>query len=179
MQFKRFATKRVFVISSVVLSALIAEFFILEGTVGISLPSDRHSALSSVEFKVKGMEQHVIMRNKRFTAVDILTPHGSGREALVLRESFFVDLEEGIEGPAEAMVTVEALDGENVRWRFQEPGESGEVVAGNLYRVKRAGCCDAPTTYAYFSLADGRKIRTDEHELSGDELETLGRSIGK
>src|SRR5258708_966705 len=78
--------------------ALIAEFLILEGVVGISLPSDRGSAVSSYEIRDKGTELHFITRNKRFTLVDLWLPHASTTETLVLRESFVMDRQAGMEG---------------------------------------------------------------------------------
>jgi len=58
-------------------SALVAEFLLLEGTLGVSLPSDRDSAVSSLEIKTKGTELHFITRNRRFTVLDFWTkdPH--------------------------------------------------------------------------------------------------------
>lgn len=164
----------------VLIGALVAEFFLLEGTIGISLPSDRNSALSTLEIKAKGTGLHFITRNKRFTVVDFLTAHGSRREALVLRESFFMDREDSVEGPPDATVTVDAMNGKNVRWTFHEPGERGDVVTDNLYMVTRFGGGERGKTYTYFSLADGRKIRTTQYvELSRDELEALDLSIAK
>jgi hypothetical protein len=60
---------RIFVIACIILAALIAEFFILEGTIGISVPSDRNSALSTLEIRDQGRELHFITLNKRFTVV--------------------------------------------------------------------------------------------------------------
>jgi hypothetical protein len=78
------------------------------------------------------------------------------------------------------MVTVEALKGQDVRWTFQEPGERGDAVTGNLYMVRKGSNGEKPNTYTYFSLADGRKIRTSQNvELSRDELEALDLSIAK
>lgn len=179
-KFANLATKRVFVIIGIFLSALIAEFFFLEGTIGIGRPSDRYSALSSLEIKVQGRELHFITRNKRFTVVDFLTDHGTHREALVLRESFFMDREDGVEGPPNTTVTVEAMSGKNMRWTIHEPGERGDAVTDNLYMVSKFGCCDTPPIYTYFSLADGRKIRTNKYaKLTNDELEALDLSIAK
>src|ERR1035441_5153854 len=79
--------KPVFVFSAVLVIALIAEFVLLEGTLGVSLPKDRNSAVSRLEIKVKGTEQHFITRNRRFTVVELLTEHGTRSEPLVLRET--------------------------------------------------------------------------------------------
>jgi hypothetical protein len=62
-------TKRIFGLAAIVLAALIGEFFILEGTIGISVPSDRNSALSTLEIRDQGRELHFITLNKRFTVV--------------------------------------------------------------------------------------------------------------
>jgi hypothetical protein len=180
MHFPNFNAKRVFVITLIVAGALLAEFLVLEGAVGISLPSDRYSALSRLEIKTKGTELHFIAQNHRFTVVDLLTDHGSHREALVLRESFFIDREDGREGPPQATVTVEAIHGERVKWTLKETGDRGDAVTGNLYRVTRAGNGETPNTYTYFSLADGRKVRTMRSvDLSRDELEALDMQIAQ
>jgi len=180
MHFRKFATKRLFVVMFIVLGVLVAEFLVLEGTIGISLPSDRYSAWSRLEIKTKGVELHFITRNSRFAVVDFWTAHGSRREALVLRESFFMDREDSVEGPPKATVTVEAMNGKHVRWTFHEPGDGGDVVTSNLYRVVKFGGGEIGNTYTYFSLADGRKVRTNRYvELSRDELEALDGSIAK
>jgi hypothetical protein len=158
-----------------VILALIAEFVILEGVVGISLPSDRGSVVSSYEIRQKGTELHFITRNKRFSIVDLFSKHGSAREALVLRESFLMDRQDGIEG-ANSLVKVEALDGKAVRWSFEESGERGEVM-DQVFEVTKLGCCAAPPTYTYFSLRDGKKLRTTHTELNRDEFAALDQSL--
>lgn len=164
----------------VLVGALVAEFLLLEGTMGISFPSDRNSALSTLEIKTKRAELHFITRNKRFTVVDFLTAHGTRREALVLRESFFMDREDSVEGPPNAAVTVEALNGKDVRWTFREAGERGDVVTNNLYMVTAYGGGERGNAYTYFSLADGRKVRTKQYvALSRGELEALDLSVVK
>jgi hypothetical protein len=90
--------------------ALIAEFFVLEGTVGISLPGDRGSTVSSYEILEKGTELHFITRKQRFTIVDLWSKHVSQLESLVLREPFDIDRQDGTEG-ANSRVKVEALAG--------------------------------------------------------------------
>ena len=172
--------KRIFITAGVVLIALIAEFIVLEGTTGISLPSDRYSALSTLVIKYQGTGLHFITQNSRFSAVDYWTNQGSRMETLVLRESFFADREDGVEGTPRATVTVEAMNGKNVKWTFREPGQRGDVVTDRLYKVTEFGCCDAPSTYTYFSLADGRRVRTKQPvELSGAELQALDLSIAR
>jgi hypothetical protein len=161
----------------VLVAALIVEFFALEGTLGVSLPSDRNSAVSRIDIKVKGSagSTHFITLNKRFTVVEVILKRGA--EDLVLRESFFADREDGAEGPPNATVTVEAMNGNNVRWTFSEPGQRGEPVTGDVYRVTKLGCCDAPPTYTYFSLKDGTKLRSTHDVLNGKELEALDASV--
>ena len=68
--------KPVFVFSLLAM-ALIVEFILLEGIVGVSLPQDRNSAVSSLEIKTKGTSLHFITRNKRFIVVDLVTANGS------------------------------------------------------------------------------------------------------
>jgi hypothetical protein len=113
--------------------------------------------------------------NKRFTVVELLLKRGS--EDLVLRETFYTDLVFGVEGPPNATVTVEAMDGTNVRWTVREPGQRGEPVTDDVYQVTKLGCCDAPPTYTYFSLKDGAKLRTSHNKLSSDELVALDASV--
>jgi hypothetical protein len=167
--------KPVFILVVILPVALIAEFVILEGVLGISLPSDRGSAVSSYEIREKGTELHFITRNKRFSIVDLWSRHGSAVEALVLRESFVIDRQEGIEG-ANSMVKVEALDSKAVKWSFEEAGESGQAM-GQVYEVTKFGCCDAPNTYTYFSLRDGKKLRSTHTELNRDEFVALEQSL--
>lgn len=176
-QFAMVLKKPAFVFSSVLVIALIVEFALLEGMLGVSLPADRNSAISKLEIKVKGTELHFITQNKRFTVVDLLTAHGTRREALVLRETFFADREDSVEGPPNATVTVEAMNGKDVRWTFHEPGERGEPVTGDVYLVTKFGCCAAPPTYTYFSLRDGSKLRSIHNKLSDDELVALDGSV--
>ena len=179
-QFVNLTTKQLLLIATVVLGALIAEFLILEGTVGLSLPSERYSALSTLEIQNKRLGLHYVTRNNRFTVIDLLTAHGSGRETLVLRESALIDREDGVEGPPHATVSVQAMEGQNVKWTFHEPGEEGAVASSYLYKVVKSGCCDAPNVYTYFSLADGRKVRTNKYvELSSRELEALDSAIAR
>jgi hypothetical protein len=172
-EFVTVARKPVFILA--VILAFIAEFLILEGVVGISFPSDRGSVVSSYEIREKGTELHFITRNKRFSIVDIFSRHGSAHEALVLRESFLMDRQDGIEG-ANSLVKVEALAGKAVRWSFEESGERGEVM-DQVYELTKLGCCDAPPTYTYFSLRDGKKLRTTHTELNRDEFAALDQSL--
>lgn len=164
-----------FLLAVVLPLALIAELVALEGLVGISFPSDRGSAISRYEIREKGQELHFITRNTRFSIVDLWSKHGSAREALVLRESFVVDREDGIEG-ANSTAKVEALDGKAVKWSFQEAGEAGRVL-DQVYEVTKFGCCDAPNTYTYFSLRDGKKLRAAHTELNRDEFAALDQSL--
>ena len=73
-------------------------------------------------------------------------------------------------------MNVEALDGTAVRWTFQESGEIGRVMT-QIYEVTKLGCCDAPNTFTYFSLRDGKKIRTTHTELNSDEFAALEQSL--
>jgi hypothetical protein len=167
--------KPIFLLTVILPVALIAELVVLEGVVGLSLPSDRGSAVSSYEIREKGTELHFITGNKRFSIVDVWSKHGSAREALVLRESFTMDRQDGIEG-ANSMVKVEALDGSSVKWSFEEAGERGQAM-DQLYEVTKFGCCDAPNTYTYFSLRDGKRLRSTHAELNRDEFAALDQSL--
>jgi 4-carboxymuconolactone decarboxylase len=121
-----------------ILVALIAEFFILEGTIGISLPSDRYHATSSVEISTRGLDQHIVTRNYRFSVV------GSGTKTVVLREYFFSDKEDEVEGPLKASITVEGMTRSKVNWTFREPGERGDALTDNVYRVIKWSAGEAP-----------------------------------
>jgi len=174
--FARMMSKRTIVFPAILVVALIAEFLLLEGTLGVSLPSNRNSAMSTIEVKVKGIgADHFITLNKRFTVVERTLKRGV--EDLVLRESFFADWEPAVEGTPDATVTVEAMNGNEVRWTLREPGQRGEPVTGNVYLVTKLGCCDAPPTYTYFSLKDGTKLRSANNKLNSDELAVLDASV--
>ena len=125
------------------------------------------------------MGLHFITQNHRFTVVDFWTAPGSRLETLVLREFVFMDKEEGAEGPPDSTVAVEAMNGHTARWTLHEPGQQGDVLTNNLYRVLKLGCCGAPNTYIYFSLADGRKVVMSHSELSRAELVSLDGSVAK
>jgi len=173
------SSKRILTFVAVTLGLLVGEFVFLEGTIGISLPSDRRSALSSLEIVSRRTGVHFVTHNVRFTVVDLVTEHGSRMDSLVLREAFFMDREEDAEGPPDATVTVTGMVGEKVRWTLQEPGQVGDAVTDNLYRVIKFGHGEIPNAYTYFSLADGRKVRSNNVELSRDELTALDGSIVK
>lgn len=174
MPLRNLLRSRASVVVVLFVAALIAEFFLLEGTVGISLPTDRHSAISTVKTVEKGTSIHFISHNRRFTVVDLLTNHGTRQEPLVLRETFFMDREDGREGPPNALVTVEALNGEKARWMFQEPGERGEAVTDNLYMVTAFGNGETGNLYTYFSLSNGHKVHTNRYvPLDADALTKL------
>ena len=165
------------VVIAAVVVIMVAEFFFLEGTVGVSLPEDRYSAVSTLDIKVKGSDggDHFITRNSRFTVVEIGSP---ARGPLVLRETFFVDKADGVEGPPDANVTVKAMSDSTMKWSFHEPGEFGEVVTDRLYMVTRYGNGETGNMYSYFSLVDGRKVQTRQYsQLSTDELVALDRSL--
>jgi hypothetical protein len=167
--------KPIFILAVILPVALIAELMALEGLSGISLPQDRGSAISSYEIREKGTELHFITRNKQFRIVDLWSKHGIAVEALVLRESFVIDRQEGVEGDT-STVKVEALDGKAMKWSFEEAGERGETM-NQVYRVTKFGCCDAPNTYTYFSLRDGKKLQSTHTELSRDEFIALEQSL--
>ncbi len=174
--FIRVLKKPVFIFVVVLPVALIAEFLVLEGFLGISFPSDRGSAVSSYEIREKGTDVHFITRNKRFSIVDQWTHQGSAREELVLRESFVTDRQDGIEGDR-STVKVDAFYGNAVRWSFEEAGETGQALDFLVYEVTKFGCCAAPNTYTYFSLRDGSKLRTTDSKLSSGELEALEKPL--
>jgi hypothetical protein len=111
-----------------VVAVALAELFVLEGTFGISLPSDRHSAISTVEIRTQALETHYVTHNRRFTVVENAPGTIVNGEPLVLRQHFFVDQQVGKEGPPDASITIEAMRGGNLKWSFQAPGERGDAV---------------------------------------------------
>jgi hypothetical protein len=131
--------------------------------------------MSSYEIREKGTELHFITRNTRFSIVDLWSRNGSAVEALVLRESFVTDRQEGIEGDR-SMLKVEALDGKVVKWSFEEAGERGQAI-NQVYEVTKFGCCDAPPTYTYFSFRDGKKLRSAHTELNRDDFTALEETL--
>ena len=175
-RFTSILKKPVFIFVAILTIALIAEFLILEGFLGISFPSDRGSAVSSYEIQEKGTNVHFVTRNRRFSIVDRFTQHGSVRSALVLRESFVTDRQDGIEGDR-STVRVDAFDGQTAKWSFQEAGETGQALDFMVYEVTKFGCCDAPNTYTYFSLRDGAKLRTTDSKLSPNELAAIEKPL--
>lgn len=154
--------------------ALALEFLILDLTVGCSLPWDRASATSTVAIKTVGTGLHFFTDNKRFSVVDYWV--GDSRiETLVLRESVSTDRQSGVEG-AKGMVTVDAFDDSargEPKWKLKQEGHAGEVVADRFYKVTKWGCCAAPNTYTYFSLADGKTLYEGSKDLSPDEIGRL------
>ncbi len=165
----------VFTFAVIVPVLLVVELLALEVGIGITLPWDRGSALSSYEIREKGTELHFVTRNKRFSIVDVWSKQGSARKALVLHESFTSDREDGIEG-TRSTVRVEAIESKLVKWSFEESGDQGRIL-NQLYEVTKFGCCDGPNTYTYFSLRDGRKLRTIHAELNRNDFVALEQSL--
>jgi hypothetical protein len=98
----------------------------------------------------------------------------------MLRESFFMDRTDSVEGPPSALVTVEGWSDNHLIWSFREPGERGDLVTNNLYMVSKPGNGENGNTYTYFSMADGRKVRTQRYvELSNADLEALDLAVAK
>ena len=155
--------------------ALLAELAVLVSTVGISLPSERGTATSSYEVRDSVRETHFITRNHKFDIVEHWDNEGKVSHAVALRQLITIDRQLGVEGDR-ASVKVEALDGKKTIWSFEEPGEKGEPLS-RLYEVTKYGCCAAPNTYTYFSLSDGKKLRTTHIELTPKEFEALDLSI--
>jgi hypothetical protein len=166
-------------IPTAIVATMLVEFFLLEGTLGVSLPKDRYSATSTLQIEVKGAngDEHFITRNNRFTVVNLwMGPPLRG--PLVLRESLFVDKADGVEGPPDANITVEAMVDSRMKWTFRESGERGDVVTDHVYKVTRFGNGETGNTYTYFSLLDGHKVQTNLYtELSTSELIALDRSV--
>lgn len=145
--------KRPTLLIGIFVAVVVGEFFLLEGTIGISLPGGRTSARSTVSIRLKGKGDHYVTDNKRFIVVDDYDFW------LVLRESVWTDRQFGVEG-ADSKVTVEAFDGDNLsrlKWKLQEPGDRGEVY-DTFYKLTKWGCCGSPNKYTYYSLRDGKRL---------------------
>ncbi len=140
------------------IGASVAELLLLEGTIGLSLPFDRYSARSTAAIEIRGRDDHYITRNSRFYIVDV--PRGSHADTLVLKESVVTDRQPGAEGSGVGSVSFDVMVNQHVLWSLHEPGPRGDVVTERLYRVTKYGCCDAPSTYTYFSLRTGKKLLT-------------------
>jgi hypothetical protein len=181
MQFTKLASKRTFALIAVALFAIAGGFAILKAATWISVPY-RDSATSSIETKRIGNELHFITQNTRFTMVELAMPPSLDLEWLVMRETFYRDEIDGQVGMT-ATVTVELTDGKHVRWSFSESGlgggMEGEIVGDYVYRVTKDGCCDAPPTFVYFSLIDGRMLQTGHDALSHEQLRALDESLAK
>ena len=178
MRFVSLGSKRSVKLTLVVLGLLLVEFIFLEGTFGVSLPSGRYSAISRLEMKTEGLDDHFITHNYRFNVVDSLIAHGTQRQRSILRESFVADRNPDAEGPADATVTVQGLRGTKVQWTFREPAQRGDAVTDNLYMVTKGGGGEAPNVYTYFSLVDGRRVRIAKGvALSTQELVASDGSV--
>ena len=70
-----------------------------------------------------------------------------------------------------------------MRWSLLEHGVggniTGQVVSDYVYEVTKYGCCDAPPTFVYFSMLDGRKLQTGHDSLSYEQLKALDESFAK
>ena len=127
-----------------------------------SVPFLRSKAASSIGFN--GL--NIVTDNSRFIFVEGTSSSG----LFALRESVRVSHDEET-GGENGTVAVDALDSSLKRlWRFEGQGQYGEVQ-GDLYKISNLGCCDAPSTYTYFSLRDGRKLYSSH--ISNDLLEIL------
>lgn len=151
------------------------------GILGIPIPY-RNSSTSTVEIIRKGKELHFITENTRFLMREFSSPT-RGFQWSILRETYRRDQIEGQEG-SNSKLALELLDGKRAKWQFQEIGKGGgiqgEIVSDYVYQITKYGCCDAPPTFVYFSLADGRKIGSErDNVLPRDALESLDESIGR
>jgi hypothetical protein len=151
------------------------------GVLGIPVPYQNSSA-STIRIVRKGKELHFITQNTRFLMHEFSSPT-RGFQWSILRETYHRDQVEGQEG-SNSNIVLELLDGKRSKWRFQEIGKGGgiqgEIVSDNVYQITKYGCCDAPPTFVYFSLGDGRKLGSErDNVLSHDALEALDESVGK
>ncbi len=132
-------------------------------TKSVSSPTEKHSATSTVEFKVVDGKEHTIIRNQRFSVIYRCLDECAN---FVLRESFFSDQEEGIEG-AHEMVSVIAWPKDNpgkALWTLKAAGSEGKPL-DEFYEVTWFGCCGDWNEKSYFSLRTGKKVfssSTDE-----------------
>ena len=109
--------------------------------------------------------------NTRLTVVHHWFDQGSQLEFLILRESFYVVVAPNIQG---SRIVVEVLDGEDLRARFEDQGERGDLVTDNIYKITRNG---DPTTYTFYSLRSGEKLKTVHVDLNRHEIMALDASV--
>jgi len=103
----------------------------------------------------------IIATNRRFTFVsEYLT---QDKRPMVLLEEFWSEWTPDTEGNR-AKIRVDGWVGNypnpsRKAWTIFSEGDEGKVDV-NLYKVKRYGCCEDPSTEVWFNLIDGRKVLT-------------------
>lgn len=118
--------------------------------------------------------------NQRFLMATL--GEGEGAVDLVLRERVEVRKDFGALGPPVGEVRLEVYaredQGRGPLRSFSAAGESGELLPGGLYRIRRAGCCGAADRDAYFDLASGRELlRASAPLLSLSAVGVSGRRL--
>lgn len=165
--------KPTFLLCVVLPLALLAQYLWLND---FSVPVERGSALSTYEIRL-GVADTYLTRNQRFFLSPVWDQHNQSGAVLVLRETVTTSWEPGVEG-ARSMVKLESLGNGSANWSLEEPGDKAQVI-NELYQVTKFGCCGSPSTYTYFSLLNGRKLRVTHAELGTADLETLLLSLVK
>jgi hypothetical protein len=174
--------RRVIVLAACFVAAVgVAVPQVAVGVLGIPIPY-KNSSTSTIQIIRTGKELHFITENTRFLMHEFSSPT-RGFQWSILRETYRRDQIEGQEG-SNSNLALELLDGKRSKWRFQEIGKGGgiqgEIVSDYVYQITKYGCCDAPPTFVYFSLADGRKLGPEQDKvMPSDALEALDESIGK
>lgn len=117
-----------------------------------------------------------VTRNTRLSVIDHWYDHRSQLEFLILRESFSDVRQDSTNRPA-SFVTVEVFAGREVRSRFEEPGERGDLITGSIYKITKLGAANTPNTYTFFSLPAGHKLKTVHTDLTRSEIVALDSSL--
>jgi len=119
-------------------------------------PPERHSATSSLEFRVVAGKEHTITQNQRFSVIYRCLDKCSD---IVLHESFYSDQEEGVEGTRGTVsVTAWRKDAPTVvMWKLKAAGDEGKPTDA-FYEITQFGCCGGWDDKTYFALRTGQNV---------------------
>jgi hypothetical protein len=160
-----------------VAAALFATLFGLQSTdPGFAKKTVPQYRAESSAYVTRGKDRSTyVTQNRSFRFVEVLGDEGTYEDGvLLLEETYRSERADGIEGVrGDAIVSAWTLEPgrpRQLRWTFREIGNEGSVL-DRLFRVTAWGCCDAPTTYSYYSLLTGKKLyfaNSDLLEIQGD-----------
>lgn len=118
--------------------------------------AEKHTAMSSLEFRAVDGKEHTITRNQRFSVIYRCLDECSN---IVLRESFYSDQEEGVEGAKETVSVIAWPKDkpDKVLWNLKAAGSEGRPL-DDFYEITWFGCCGDWNEKSYFSLRTGKKV---------------------